>query len=74
MNSLGIEPTRSVKSPCPSLPKRGLFLLLVKEGQEGFSESVFIIDELVISTQSRHPGERRGPEQPVKTGFRLPPE
>jgi hypothetical protein len=32
------------------------------------------VDEVVKSPSSRHPGERRGPEQPEKTGFRLPPE
>jgi hypothetical protein len=32
------------------------------------------VDEVVKSLSCRHPGERRGPEQPEKTGFRLPPE
>jgi hypothetical protein len=31
-------------------------------------------DGLVKSLSYRHPGERRGPEHPEKTGFRLPPE
>jgi hypothetical protein len=39
-----------------------------------YYSKIAILDEFVKSLFGRHPGERRGPEHPELTGFRLSPE
>jgi hypothetical protein len=48
--------------------------LTLREILAGVSEAVIIEDGFVKSLFHCHPGERRGPEGPERTGFRPPPE